>query len=233
MALREELREELLQLIKHNKEGFSSGTPESKQINALIDELSCLTLYPNAISYGDIYKGHWVGDYFNFGSAVGGDGAKNQGTGVTTSLRVFSMGRLPDIPATHVSSALEIDPLKGIYNFYSSLKIGKQQIPSHHFTYGRFSKKEENLNRFFVEFDGFEIRPKNPSTSLQDYCKEIAVNDEDQLQAVLSPSPKLWSDIVYMDDTLRIQLGQLGGHYIMVKTDLPMYSITHSEVHKD
>ena len=52
------------------------------------------------------------------------------------------------------------------------------------------------------------------------------------LSATLSPSPKLWSHVAYMDDEIRIQLGQMGGHYIMFRTDLPMYSIQHANGEK-
>jgi len=227
MTQREEIRAELLDLIENHKEGFASGTPETRRINALIDELRELTLYPGALNHSDVFHGHWAGNYYNFGSLIGGDGAKDQGAGVTASLRVFSMGRLPDIPATHVSTGLEIDSNQGIYNFYSHLKVGSEAVDTHHFTYGRYSKKEDEPDRFFVEFDGFEIIPLDSDLSLEAYCDAIGVVDKSDLKASLLPSPKLWSDIVYMDDEMRIQLGQLGGHYIMFRTDLPMYSLQH------
>lgn len=229
MSQRETLKAELLELIETHKEGFASGTPESQRINDLIDELVAETPYPGALNHPDVYRGHYEGDYYNFGRLVGGDGAQDQGTGVTTSLRVFSMGRLPDIPATHISSGLEIDPENGIYNFYGRLKVGEAQVPSHHFTYGRFNKKDENPDRFFVEFDGFEISPMDADMSIDDYCKAIGVESADELKTTISPSPKLWSHVAYMDDDMRIQLGQLGGHYIMFRTDEPMYSIEHAK----
>ena len=108
MSQHQELRGELLELIKTNKEGFGSETPESKRIDTLIDELVEFTPYPGALNHADVFQGHWEGSYFSFGKLVGGDGAKGQGAGVTTTLRVFSMGRLPDIKATQVYTALEI-----------------------------------------------------------------------------------------------------------------------------
>ena len=229
MSQRDALKAELLSLIETHKEGFASGTPESQRINGLIDKLVAETPYPGAMNYPDVYKGRWVGDYYNFGRLVGGDGATNQGNGVTTSLKVFSMGRLPDIPATHLGNGLEIDPAAGQYNFYGQLKVGEAQIDSHHFTYGRFSKKEEDLDRFFVEFDGFEIAPADPDMSTEEYCQAIGVDGPEDLKASLSPSPKLWSHVAYMDDDMRIQLGQLGGHYIMFRTDEPMYSVEYAK----
>ncbi|MEQ8736652.1 MAG: hypothetical protein RIC29_17150 [Rhodospirillaceae bacterium] len=227
MSKREELREELLGLIETHKEGFGAGTPETIRIDALIDELVEFTPYPGALNHPEIFRGHWEGSYFSFGRLVGGDGATDQGKGVSTSLKVFSMGRLPDVPATQLYSGLEVDPDTGGYNFYSRFRIGENQIDSHHFAYGRFKKKEENLDRFFVEFDGFEIIPTDPDMSIEDYCEAIGVESADELKSQLKPSPKLWSHIAYMDDDIRIQLGQLGGHYVMLRTDKPMYSIEH------
>lgn len=229
MSQRETLKSELLGLIETHKEGFASGTPESARINDLIDELVAETPYPGALNHPDVFKGHWAGNYYNFGRLVGGDGAHDQGTGVTTSLKVFSMGRLPDVPATHVSTGLEIDPEGGLYNFYTRLKLGEAQVDTHHFTYGRYKKKDENPDRFFVEFDGFDVIPMDPDMSVEDFCGAIGVDSPDELKASLSPSPKLWSHVAYMDDDMRIQLGQLGGHYIMFRTDEPMYSVEHAK----
>ncbi|MBT4741188.1 MAG: hypothetical protein HN793_02485 [Rhodospirillaceae bacterium] len=229
MSQREALKSELLDLIETHKEGFASGTPESQRINALIDEMVEETPYPSALNHTDVFKGHWAGNYYNFGRLVGGDGAQDQGVGVSASLNVFSMGRLPDVPATFVSSGLEIDPDAGQYNFYTRLKVGEAQIDTHHFTYGRYIKKDENLDRFFVEFDSFEIMAMDPDMSAEDYCKAIGIDSPEELTATLSPSPKLYSHVAYMDDDMRIQLGQLGGHYIMFRTDQPMYSVEHAK----
>jgi hypothetical protein len=228
MSQHQELRAELLELIKTNKEGFGSETPESKRIDTLIDELVEFTPYPGALNHADVFQGHWEGSYFSFGKLVGGDGAKGQGAGVTTTLRVFSMGRLPDIKATQVYTALEIDPNETSYNFYQRLKVGDDKIDTHHFTYGRYIKKNENLDRFFVEFDKFEIGPADPNVSIEAYCAAINVESVGELSAKLSPSPKLWSHVAYMDDDIRIQLGQMGGHYVMLKRDLPMYALEHA-----
>lgn len=225
MSKREELRTELLGLIETHKEGFAAGTPETQRIDALIDELIEQTPYPNALDHTNVYKGHWAGSYFSFGRLVGGDGATDQGAGVSTSLKVFSMGRLPDVPATQVYSGLEIEPESGAYNFYGRLKVGENQVDSHHLTYGRYQRKDENPDRFFVEFDKFEILPADPDMSIEEYREAIGVGPTEDLSAELSPSPKLWSHVAYMDDDIRIQLGQMGGHYVMLRTDLPMYAL--------
>ena len=223
------LRAELVETIAAHKEGFASGTPESKRINEVIDELAALTPYPRALDHVDVYGGHWAGEYYNFGRLVGGDGTTDQGTGVTTTLKAFSMGRMPDVPATHAGSALEIDPQNGIYNFYGRLLVGEAQIDSHHFPYGRFECKDEHPDRFNVLFDKFEIAPVDSTMSVEAYCKATGIDSPSDLVAELSPSPKLYSDIAYMDDHMRIQLGQLGGHYIMFRKDAPLYSIEHTK----
>ena len=211
MTDRQALRRELLDIIETHKEGFGSGTPESQRIDALIDELAPLTPYPQAIDHPEIYQGHWVAVYHNIGKLVGGAAAQNQGVGVTASLKVFSMGRLPDIPAQFLGNGLEIDPASGAYNFVAQFALGERKIPAHHFSLAAYRRRDENLDRFFVDFGGFTVVPADPAL----------------LSHEMTPRPKLWSHIAYMDDDLRIQLGQLGGHYIMRRTDLPMYSIEY------
>ena len=56
---------------------------------------------------------------------------------------------------------------------------------------------------------------------------QVNLDDPALLDVTLKPTTKLHSDVAYMDDEIRIQLGQLGGHYVMRRTDLPMYSIEY------
>ena len=62
MSRREALRSELLAIVETHKEGFASGTPESKRIDALIDELAPLSPYARAIDHPEVYGGHWAAD---------------------------------------------------------------------------------------------------------------------------------------------------------------------------
>lgn len=224
MSDRDALRAELLDLTETHKEGFASGTPEAKRIDQLIDELAKLTPYPNAMDYPDIWRGQWVGTYHNIGGLVGGKDTKDQGIGYTTSLKAYSMGRLPDIPAQFDGNVLEIEPETGAYNFYAWMKLGDAQVPTKHYTLGWY-KRGEDPDRFYVEFDKFLIRPEDEAMSLADFAKAIGVDGPEQLQAEMSPRAKLYSTIVYMDDDIRIQLGQLGGHYIMRRTGEPMVTM--------
>jgi hypothetical protein len=71
----------------------------------------------DALAHPEVYRGHWAAEYHSIGKLVGGAGAQNQGVGVTASLKVFSMGRMPDVPARFLGNGLEIDPESGAYNF--------------------------------------------------------------------------------------------------------------------
>lgn len=227
MADRVALRRELLDLIAAHKEGFASGTPESQRIDAIIDELTPLTVYPRALDHPEVFRGHWRGAFFNLGKLVGGAQAHNQGIGATMSLKVFSMGRLPDIPATFLGSGLEIDPATSAYNFVSHFALGDKKVPVYHFATAGYARREENLDRFFVDFGGFKVVPVDPTLAPAAFAAAIGVDDAALMSAEMNPRPKLWSHVVYMDDEIRIQLGQLGGHYVLMRTDLPMYSIEY------
>ena len=170
------LRRELLDIIETHKEGFGSGTPESQRIDALIDELALLTPYPHAIDHPEIYQGHWVAVYHNIGKLVGGAAAQNQGVGVTASLKVFSMGRLPDIPAQFLGNGLEIDPASGAYNFVAQFALGERKIPAHHFSLAAYRRRDENLDRFFVDFGGFTVVPADPAMSMAEFAAAIGVS---------------------------------------------------------
>jgi hypothetical protein len=225
MPTRESLREELLGLIESHQEGFASGTPESQRIDALIDELSTCTRYPRALDHPEVYRGNWIAAYHSMGRLVGGDGATGQGAGATSSLKVFSMGRLPDIPARFLGNGLEIDPETSAYNFTSRLELGERRVPALQYMLATYRRREENLDRFFVEFQGLATVPADPAMSMPEFAAAVGVGDPSLLACELKPPTKLWSHVAYMDDDLRIQLGQLGGHYVMRRTGLPMYSL--------
>jgi hypothetical protein len=227
MIQRDRLLRELLQLIATHKEGFKSATPQAQRIDALIDELAPLSKYPDALDHPEVFRGHWSADYHNIGRLVGGPDARDEGAGVTVSLKVFSMGRLPDIPATFLGNGLEIDPPTGAYNFVSQMLLGERRVPTHHFSFARYHRRPENLRRFFVEFTGFRVVPADRSMSLASFAREIGVDDPASLSHELDPTTKLWSEVTYMDDEVRVQLGQLGGHYVMLRTDRPLYSIEY------
>jgi hypothetical protein len=227
MSTRDVLLRELLQLTSTHKEGFKSGTPESQRINTLIDELAPLSRYPDALNHPEIFRGHWAADYHSIGRLVGGKDAQDEGVGVTVSLKVFSMGRLPDIPSTFLGNGLEIDPETGDYNFVAQFLLGEKRVPSFHFSFAKYRRSEESLKRFFVDFCGFKVVPADSAMSMDEFAREIGVADASLLSAELNPRTKLWSDVAYMDDEIRIQLGQLGGHYVMARTDRPMYSIEY------
>jgi hypothetical protein len=221
------LRRELLEIIATHQEGFDSGTPESARIDAIIDELEPLTFYPDAMNFPDVFRGHWSGDYYNIGRLIGGKGAHNKGRGVTTSLKVWSMGRLPDIPSQFLGSGLEINPDTGEYNFFSHFTIGEKAVPAYHFAFAKYRTVAEEMDRFFVDFDKFKIVPADHDMTMEEFVEETGLGSMDNVEAKIETPPKLWSRVPYMDDEMRVQLGKLGGHYILFKTDRPMYSIEY------
>ena len=227
MEKRNALLRELMDLVASHKEGFKSGTPESQRIDALIDELTPLSKYPRALEHPEIFSGHWSAQYHNIGRLVGGPDAKDEGVGVTVSLKVFSMGRMPDIPATFLGNGLEIDPQTGDYNFVSRFLLGEKQVPAFQFANAKYRHKPKFPNRFFVDFMGFRMVPAAADMSMEEFASACGVEDPAQFSHDLNPATKLWSDVAYMDDEIRVQLGQLGGHYIMARTSLPMYSIEY------
>ena len=227
MADRIALRTELLDLIATTKEGFAANTAATQRIDALIDELLPLSPYPDALDHPEIFRGHWAAEYHSIGKLVGGAGAQNQGVGVTASLKVFSMGRMPDIPARFLGNGLEIDPPSGAYNFFAFFELGERRVPCYHFSFAKYRRNEANLRRFQVDFEGIRVVPADQAMSMQEFAAAVGVDDPSQLDVTLQPTTKLWSDVAYMDDEIRIQLGQLGGHYVMRRTSLPMYSIEY------
>lgn len=221
-AEREALKAELVGLVASHKEGFASGTPEARRIDALIDLLRPLTPYPRAMDHGEVYGGRWSNDFSNYGKYVGGRDVTDQGLGAKTNLKTFSMGRLPEVPLQVLENGLEIDPPTRRYHLCGLVLAGAEEIPADLRALAVYEQREEDPETFFIAFKAFDIRPRDPDLPIEAFCRRIGIETH---HVRLEPNPKLHSTIAYMDDDLRIQLGQLGGHYVMHKTDAPMRSM--------
>lgn len=224
MGERENLRSELLHLIETHKEGFKSGTPEAKRIEELMYALEPHSLYPQALNHPDVFGGRWLGAYWSIG-AMGGGGAEGQGTGAETTLNTFSMGRFPKIPVTFSHNALEADPTSGQYNFISYVKVGAAKVDSHLYTLGSYRRDEKDLSKFFVQFEPMALRPADGAMPMQAFCAAIGVDGPHAITAEMQPRPKLYSSVIYMDDEIRVQIGMLGGHYVLKKSRDPMVTL--------
>lgn len=90
--------------------------------------------------------------------------------------------------------------------------------------FGIFLGDDENRQRFHVKFSSAKVVPAVNGTSMDIFREVLGLDAEAMLEAEFKP-PSLHSDVVYLDDDLLINLGSIGGAYVMAGIDRPLTSI--------
>jgi hypothetical protein len=219
-----ELKHELYDLIAETKAGFAAEDPRVERLKAVIYALAEQNPYTDSVRRADVHGGRWDAIYWSFGGQGQGR-IKGQGTGVETTLADFSMQRLPPIPYIFLDNALENDPATGRYHFHARIKLGREKIPALQYTLGHYVPDETNGNRFLVDFHTFDIRPEDNRPVDDAFAAAVGAPDATKLRAQFPKMPQLYTDIIFIDDELRIQRGQLDGHYVMKRSAEPMQSM--------
>ena len=81
----------------------------------------------------------------------------------------------------------------------------------------------DNAQRFMVEFTRMELAPTR-GTSEPDLRRALGLADDAPLVADMKP-PKVSSDVIYLDDEIRINVGSVGGLYLLKRSGEQPFSI--------
>ncbi len=217
---RDLLKAELLELVEKTRGGFDSGEPSAPRIQELIDEIAAHSLYPAPADRPDKMDGRWRSLFASFGAA------HSQGLGVrhASDLKIQGFNNLPsaEIEVTHIYQ--EVDSATGSYNNVVEFEPKGGGPEGRVIVFGTFSGDDENRRRFHVAFSSVKAAPAVNGTSMDVFREALGLDAEAVLEAEFKP-PRLHSDVVYLDDDLRINLGSMGGAYVTVKVDGPLTSV--------
>jgi len=89
--------------------------------------------------------------------------------------------------------------------------------------HGRYKCDPDNVKRFRVVFDSAEVRGA-AGVSDGDIRRSLALPDDYALKREFKPA-KLYSDIVYLDGETRINIGGMGGLYVLERRAEPAISL--------
>ncbi len=85
---------------------------------------------------------------------------------------------------------------------------------------GSFRDEPGNPQRFVVDFARMEIRPRGATE--RSAAARVALGleaDASRCRSADMKPPQLSSDVIYLDDELRINVGSLGGLYLLKRSD--------------
>jgi hypothetical protein len=218
-------RETLTAYIHEILEGhdFTTVLPEQKslELKKTLDDLIPFSPVPDPMDNQHAAEGVWVCNYANFGVKH----AAEQPMLHRSSLAKQSWNNLPNIPVDMIDIRQEILASTKAYNNVVKLRSTTSDCEAVVVLYGTYSGDDENRTRYSVAFSEVSLEPVAGDTE-SDLRRGFEIDADVPLRTTFNP-PKLHSDIVYVDESLRINYGSLGGYYVNTKIDEPGYSIQH------
>ena len=138
-----------------------------------------------------------------------------------SDLKLQSFNRFPAVPIRVTRLCQEISATGNAYNNVIDFTCTDGKTQGVLIVHGRFRPDPDNRQRFHVEFHCTELRPA-ASGDEAGLRKALGFDAEQSLKVDLKP-PRLHSDVVYLDDEIRINIGGLGGLYLLRRSsDAPV-----------
>jgi hypothetical protein len=218
MSPRDVLKQELLSLVAELDE--DTPTPaDLPQIVGMIDRLSALSPIPDPINHLAAVAGSWTSVFasFGFGRAKG----KMRHDDSTLGIQTFKA--FPEIPI-HVNDIIqEISVTPNAYNNVILFEPMDRSCQGLIIIHGNYEADPENPKRFRVVFHAAELRACN---GVNDAALRAALELPEgcALKRDFKPA-KLHSDVVYLDETTRINIGGMGGVYILERRAEPAFTL--------
>jgi hypothetical protein len=212
------LKHNLLSLLEAFNAG-DSGPPDYAEIVALVDALAPLSPIPDPNNHLASISGSWISIYASFGTGH----SKGKSHHDDSSLALQTFKAFPDIPI-HVSDIVqEIGLESKVYNnvvFFRTAPHGREGLIIIH---GCYECDPDDAKRLRVVFKNAENSGRD-GVSETDLRAALRLPDDYGLNRDFKPA-KLHSDIVYLDEDIRINIGGMGGLYVLERRTEPAISI--------
>jgi hypothetical protein len=196
----------------YDDEGFAT-------LNSLVDALCPLTPEPAPINAPAMVDGPWETVFAHFGAKHSAGKTRRH----MADLKVHSFGNFPPVPVEILAMHQEIASTSHAYNNVVSFEIAENRVPGVIIIHGEYSGDDSNPQRFHVAFTKAELRP-GAGVSEAAFRTALGFAEADPLVKDFRP-PRLSSDIVYLDDSWRINKGSMGGVYVLKRSAAPAVSI--------
>jgi hypothetical protein len=218
MSPRNVLKQELLSLLAQ-LDDETATPPDLSQIVGMIDTLSPLSPIPDPNNHLAAVAGSWTSVFasFGFGRAKG----KMRHDDSTLGIQTFKA--FPETPVHIIDIVQEIGVTPNAYNNVIIFESMDRSCRGLIIIHGDYEADPENPKRFRVVFHGAELRALN---GVNDAALRAALELPDgcALKRDFKPA-KLHSDVVYLDETTRINIGGMGGVYVLERRAEPAFTL--------
>ncbi len=203
-----QMKANLLAVLGQHGRAASLDEDEYTKLNAMIAELEALT--PRiAGEVEHVVEGSWQTEFASFG--IKHSMGKNQEHDSDLALQSFN--RMPKVPVRVSNLIQEIDQATKAYNNVVTLTPPGGELRANLVVSGTYRIDETDLKKFHINFYkvGFMLPEGVDAAELRSAFGLAS----DQPLSVDLPAAKLWSDITYVDQDLRINKGNFGGVYVL------------------
>jgi hypothetical protein len=202
------------------------GQPWSEQAFAKLGELVAAlqpqTKVPAPVDAPEAISGRWETLFAHFGARHSAGKPRVH----DSTLKVHSFNRFAPSPIRVLRLCQEIDAATAAYNNvvdFTAPGPDGSAVPGTIIVFGRYRGEDADRQRFDVDFERVELRPGEGVDEAR-LRAAIGFGPEAPLAAELRP-PRLHSNVIYLDDTYRINVGSLGGLYVLRRSGEPAVSI--------
>jgi hypothetical protein len=216
IAAREDIKTALLSLIRKIDEG---ETQNANELPGLIDSLTPLSPIPDPINHLPAISGSWTNLYAKFGA--GRSQGKSNHDDSTLGLQSFRA--FPDV-AVHITGIdQEIGIVPNAYNNVVFFETMGDRVPGTIIVHGTYEPHDADPKRFNITFYAAEIQPRGAATETE-LRRALGMGADEPLKRDFKPA-KFYSDVVYLDDTTRVNFGGMGGVYVLERRPGPALSL--------
>jgi hypothetical protein len=216
---RDALKSELLDLIASLPEAEPPSEEQFTKINALVDALKPHSPVPDPLRQLPAVEGPWENLFAHFGARHMASKARIH----EASLAQHSFNKLPAVTIRTTGMVQEVHGGEQAWNNVVPFETLNGAATGVVITRGTFEPDAENPQRAGVGFWRVEVAPTGDSTEAS--LRTALGFDDAQPMAVEFKPPKLHSDVVYLDDDLRINIGSMGGLYVLKRVASPGVSV--------
>jgi len=218
MSSGQELKSELMSRVAAFDDE-NATPPDLAEIVRMIDTLSPLSPVPDPTNHLGAVAGSWTSVFasFGFGRAKG----KMRHDDSTLGIQTFKA--FPETPIHVIDIIQEIGIEPKAYNNVIIFEPMDRSCRGLIIIHGHYEADGENPQRFRVVFHAAELRGLN---GVDDAALRLALDLPEgcELKRDFKPA-KLHSDVVYLDETTRINIGGMGGVYVLERRSEPPLSI--------
>lgn len=214
-------KQRLLSLVAEQDAAGPWSDAAFEELGRLVEAIRHESPVPAPLDAMDKVEGRWDTAFAHFGARHSAGKPRVH----DSDLKVQSFNRFPAVPIRVQRICQEISRRGNEYNNVIDFVAADGATPGRIVVRGIYREDPDgNRQRFVVDFVRVEISPA-PGSDESQLRAALGFTGGEPLVAELKP-PRLHSDVVYLDDEIRINIGSFGGLYVLNRSAEPPVSVT-------